>query len=124
MAETSARRSTVPDVVDEHDVAVAEHLHPVGDLAHLLEAVRDVDQRHAALAQAVHEGEEAVDLLGRERRRRLVEDQAACLVRERARDFDYLALADAERADRRIGVDVDAELAPVRARRGGAVHAS
>ena len=42
--------------------------------------------------------------------RRLVEDQHARLVRERAGDLDDLALADAQGADEPVGVEVDAHL--------------
>src|SRR5262249_13202731 len=48
--------------------------------------------------------------LRRERRGRLVENQEPGFVRDRASDLDHLPLADPQRVDRAIGIDVDAEL--------------
>ena len=114
MAETRSRRAELRGAPLEHDVAVAQDDHAVGDLPHLVEAVRDVDERDALLAQAPHEGEEALDLLGRERRGRLVEDQAARLVGQGACDLHDLPLADAQRRHRRVEVRAARRAAPAR----------
>ena len=84
----------------EHGRAVPQDLHAIGDLDDLVEAMGDVDDRDAALAKAPDEREEPLDLLVGERRRRLVQDQAARLADERARDLDDLALGDAQARDR------------------------
>ena len=48
----------------EHDVAVAQDLTTRSAISlHLVEPVRDVDERDALLAQAPHEGEQPLDLL-------------------------------------------------------------
>ena len=119
-----ARGQRPATVADEDDVAVAEHLNAVGDLAHLVEPVGDVDHRDAALAQAVHEREEALDLLGRERRRRLVEDQAARLSESaRAISTTWRSPMRSEPTGR-IEVDARRRAAPAPLARGGAAHAS
>ena len=68
----------------------------VGDAMHLVEPMGDVDDRDAALAEPLDEGEQPLDLLVRQRGRRLVEDQAASVAEQRAGDLDHLALGDAE----------------------------
>ena len=87
--------------------AVAEDGDRVGDLADLLEPVADEEDGDAALAQPAHGGEEAVDLVGRERGGRLVHDQQPRARRERLRDLEQLPVGDAESAHGRVGADVD-----------------
>jgi hypothetical protein len=77
---------------------------------HLVEAVRDVDDRGAVIAQAPQKLEQPVDLLLGESCARLVEDQHPCLVGEGARDFHHLAFADAERPDDGARVQIDSHL--------------
>ena len=77
------------------DLAVLEHDQAVG-VAQRAQAVRDGEGR-AALDQA---GDRVLDLLlglGVDRGGRLVEDQDARVVQDRAGDADALALAAAER---------------------------
>ena len=57
-------------------------------------------------------GEELVDLLRRQHRGRLVEDQDARVAVERLEDLDALLLADADLLDDRVGIDGQAVLAP------------
>ena len=91
--------------------AVADDGDDVGELADLLEPVADVEDGDAAVAQAADGGEEAVDLVGRERGGRLVHDQQPRAGRERLRDLEQLPVGDAEPAHRGVGVDPDRELA-------------
>jgi hypothetical protein len=84
---------------------VAEHGHPVGDPHHLVEMVRHEDDGHARAPQLVEDPEQALGLVHREARGRLVEDQDARLGRERLRDLDELPLGDAEGAAERPGID-------------------
>ena len=72
--------------------------------------MRDVDDRHPFGFEPLEEGEETVDLRARERRRRLVEDQHARLLRGRLDDLGELLLPGAEFGDLRARVDVHAEL--------------
>ena len=58
----------------------------------------------------MHEREQPLDLLRRKRRRRLVEDQEPRLVGDGTGDLDHLPLADPQRVDRPVRIDVDAEL--------------
>ena len=57
--------------------AVAEHGDAVGDLAHLVEVVRDEEDRCARRRSVAHEREEPLDALPRQEDRRLVEDEQA-----------------------------------------------
>ena len=81
--------------------AVAQHRDPVGEHEDLLEAVADVDDADAALAQQADDAEQAHDVRLGQRRGRLVHDQDAGVLRERLGDLDPLPVADRERADQR-----------------------
>ena len=91
-------------------MAVAEHLDPVGDRAHLVEAMSDVDDRDALGLQAADEAEQHLCLVMRQRSRRLVEDEQSRRAGQGARDLDDLAFADPEVPDSAVGVDVHLEL--------------
>ena len=93
------------------DVApVSENGDDVGDRAHLLEAMTDVDDGNTTLAEAAYGGEEVLDLVGRERRRRLVHDQDACARRECLRDLEQLPVGDAQPPYRSVRPELGAEL--------------
>ena len=92
--------------VDRRDLLAApEHRDAVGDGQHLVQLVRDQDDRRAARDQRAQHGEQLVDLLRGEHRGGLVEDQHARLAIERLEDLDALLLADAELLDRGVRVD-------------------
>jgi hypothetical protein len=55
--------------------AVAEHADRVRDARHLVEPMRHVDDGDPALGKRGHEAEQRLHLVGRERRRRLVEQE-------------------------------------------------
>ena len=57
--------------------AVAQDRDAIGDLEDLFHAVGDEENRHALLAQGVHDAEEPLHLVRREGCRRLVHDQHA-----------------------------------------------
>ena len=87
-----------------HDVApVAEHRRAVAQLEDLVEAVADEQDRDAAVAQPADDAEQPLDLVGGQRRGRLVEDQDARLDRERLRDLDELLVGHRQAADRGAG---------------------
>jgi hypothetical protein len=65
-------------------LAVAEHRHAVGEQEYLLQPVADIDDADAAGAQQPHDGEQPLDVALREGRRRLVHDEDAGLLRQRA----------------------------------------
>ena len=79
------------------DVAgVAEHRHRLADLVDLLQVVRDEQEGDALRLQLAHAHEQALDLVAVELGGRLVEDDEAGAVGERAGDLDQLARLDPE----------------------------
>ena len=78
----------------------AQHGDVVGDREHLIEAMAHEQQRDPARAQLAQAREQVLHVVLGQRRRRLVEHQDAGVLRERTRDLDELALADAERRNR------------------------
>ena len=84
----------------------------VGDRQHLVQLVGDEDDGQAPRLQLAQRGEQLVDLLRHEHRRRLVEDQDAGAAVEHLEDLDPLPVADAEVVDERVGVDVEAVRRP------------
>jgi len=89
-----------------HQPAVAQHRHAVGDALKLLEAVRDVDDGHAARLQQVDLLEQVRGFARREHGGGLVEHQHARVVLQVARDLHHLLLADAQPRHGRGRVDV------------------
>jgi hypothetical protein len=83
--------------------AVAQHRDPVGDGEHLIQFVRDVNARHAALAQVAQDVQQNGHFRLRQRRRRLVENQNARILGQRLDDFDQLFLTDAQPRRRAAG---------------------
>ena len=87
---------------------------------HLVELVRDEQDREALGLELAEVVEELVDLLRHEHGRRLVEDDDLGAAVEHLEDLDALALADAEVGDQGVRVDVEAvgvgDLAGSRAR--------
>ena len=71
---------------------VAQHGDPVGQPAHLLEPVRDVDDAHALLAQPAEPGRRARRSRLRQRGRRLVQDQDPRTDGQCPGDLDHLLL--------------------------------
>ena len=61
----------------------------------------DIDDRDVLRLQAADDFEQALGFAGGQRRRRLVENDDAGVGAERLRDFDQLALALRQSADRR-----------------------
>jgi hypothetical protein len=90
-------------------LAVAEHGDPVGDLEHLVQRVGDEDDRLAVGLELAHVGEQLLDLLGDEHRRRLVQDQDVSAPVEELEDLDPLLLADPDVLDPGVGVERGAE---------------
>ena len=76
-------------------LSAAERRDPVGDLEHLVQLVRDEDDRRALPRQRADDLEELVRLLRRQHGGRLVEDQDLGAAIERLQDLDALLLADA-----------------------------
>ena len=73
---------------------VAEHGHRLADLVDLLQVMRDEQEGDALRLQFAHAAEEALDLVAVELGGRLVEDDEAGAVGERAGDLDQLARLD------------------------------
>ena len=92
-------------------LAAAEHRDPVGDLEHLVELVRDEDDRLAARRQLSHDLEELLCLLRREHGGGLVQDEDVGVAIERLEDLDALLLADRDVLD--AGARIDGEAVAV-----------
>ena len=71
----------------------------------------------AAIAEAADDREQPLDLVGRQRRRRLVEDEDAGVDRQRLGDLDELLVGHRQAADGRADVEPDVELVEQRLRR-------
>ena len=89
---------------------VAENDDAIGPPAHFLQPVADEEDGHAALLQAVHDGEQRFDLPGGEDGGRLVQDQDLGACREGFRNLDELPVGDAQLMHRRVWVDGHAQL--------------
>ena len=87
--------------------AVAEDRGPMAEIAHLIHAVRDEDDRDALGAEAAHDGEDLLHLAAVERRGRLVEDQHLRLPAHGLGDLDQLAIGEGEIAHHGAGIDAD-----------------
>ena len=94
----------------EDGVAIAKDRDAVGDLAQLVEAMRDVDDADAAFTQAADNAEDLGSLGVRQRRGRLVEDQQARGAAERAANLHELFLRRAQPIDARLGIEREAML--------------
>ena len=68
------------DSFGRHTAAVAEHRDDVGDLEHLVEVMRDVEDGDTAFLQASYRFEQVHDVGRRQGRSRLVENQQMCIV--------------------------------------------
>ena len=75
-----------PSFADQR--SVAQDGDPVGDLEHFVETMRNVDHPDAASLQGPQRVEQPMHLVGRQRRRRLVENEDVGLDAERAGDRD------------------------------------
>ena len=104
------------------DTATPDHRDPVGDLEHLVQLVADEDDAVTLGGEPAQDGEDLLGLLGREDRRRLVEDEDPRLAVEGLEDLDPLLPSDRQAAD--LGVRVDLEAEPLDRARGSACWAS
>ncbi len=89
---------------------VAEHRDPIGYGEELLQPMCDEEDGHARLLQAAYLTEQAIDLVGGERRGRLVHDQNPHVERNRLGDLDCLLAGDGESGGGEARVDLDVEL--------------
>ena len=88
-----------------HPLPVLEDRDAVGDAQHLVEAVGHVDDGPAVLAEGPQDGEEALQLLVGQDRRRLVEDDHAGSAPQGLGDLHHLPLRDAQAVHAQMGVD-------------------
>src|SRR5215218_8221692 len=79
-----------------YELAIPQDGHPVPNLGHLLQVVRDEDDAHPILLQAADDLEQALDLLPRERGSRLVHDQDPGVQVQRLGYLDHLPLRYAQ----------------------------
>ena len=86
-------------VLDEDDLALADHADAVGHLLGLVDVVRGQDDRHAAVAQRAHQLPHVAPQLDVDAGRRLVEEQDSRLVRQRLGDQQPALHAARQRHD-------------------------
>ncbi len=86
---------------------IAQHRHRLADLVHLLQMVRDKQERHAFALQLTDAAEQPLDFVAVELRGRLVEDDEARAIRQRPRNLHQLPRLDAQIAGARIFAHVD-----------------
>ena len=89
--------------------AVAQHGHAVADLVHLVEEMRDEQDRHALVAQSPDQREQRLDLVGVEARGGFVEDQHARIGGDGARHGGELLQGGRQSAGELRHVELDAE---------------
>jgi hypothetical protein len=77
-----------------HHFAVAEHRGPVAEGEHLLEAVRDVQNRDAFAFEQCQYLAQLVHFVLSKRRRGLVQNQNAAVIEQRGGNLDQLPLCD------------------------------
>src|SRR5207302_9939506 len=85
------------------------HGDAVPDLRRLLEAVRDVEDRHAFRLELANDAEQVLDLVPGQGRGRLVHDDDARGLRQCFCRLHFLLLTDTEAANGSPGVDLDAQ---------------
>ena len=102
-------RHPLARLAGDDDLAAAQDRDPVGDGEDVLEEVGDVDDADAAVAEVADDLQQALGLGFLQGRGRLVEDQDVGLVEQRAGDLDQLLLAEAQRGERAVEVDVEAD---------------
>jgi hypothetical protein len=94
-------------VLGDDLVAVAEHRHPVRNVQHVVEEVRDEDDGAAFGAQPPQHGEELLHFRRRKGRGGLVQNDDLRAREQHAREFDELLQAHGQRAHGGGGVDVE-----------------
>ena len=90
------------------DLAAPDDADPVADRLDLAQLVGDEDDRGALRLERAHDVHQLVDLLRREHRRGLVEDQHLGVVGQRLEDLDALLHPDRQVLDEGVGVDREA----------------
>ena len=103
-----------------HPPPVTKHGHHVAQPEHLVEPVRDIDDRHAVPAQEMDDLHQALDFAWLERGGGLVHDDDPVIGVDRARNGDHLLHAKSQLPERTPDVDMDA--VPREARAGFAMH--
>eukprot|EP01022_Parablepharisma_sp_SALTPOND_P020740 TRINITY_DN385_c0_g1_i13.p1 TRINITY_DN385_c0_g1~~TRINITY_DN385_c0_g1_i13.p1 ORF type:complete len:868 (-),score=317.47 TRINITY_DN385_c0_g1_i13:3732-6335(-) len=79
-----------------HEAAIAQHRHAIGQGVYLGHAVADVDDRQALVAQPAHHAEKLFGLAFGQRRGRLVHDEDAAAMHQRAGDLHLLLLGNGQ----------------------------
>jgi hypothetical protein len=98
------------DVARPHRVPIPHDGDTVADREDLAHPVRDVDNGHAVACEPANDIEEGLDFVVREGRRRFVHYQQPRFLFEGTCNFDQLLLGDRELRNRRIRVDLAANL--------------
>ena len=89
--------------------AVAQYGDAIADLVHLVEEVRDEQDRDALVTQLADQCKQRRDFIGVETRGRFVEDQHACVGRDGACDGGELLQRRGQAAGELFDVDVEPE---------------
>ncbi|MND74977.1 hypothetical protein D3C80_665850 [compost metagenome] len=91
--------------------AVAQHRHPIGDLLHFRQTVRNIKHGHALRPDVADDIQECVGLDGRQARGRLVENHHTMWHQQNAGNLHQLPLRNRQAADDGVGIDRAAEIA-------------
>ena len=86
-----------------HRLSAPKNRDPVGDGLHLVQLVRDEDDRPSVRSHRANRLEQCARFLWSQHRSGLVEDQDACILVQRFQDLDALLLSDGELPDRARG---------------------
>lgn len=92
-----------------HNPASPQYADVRAQLVHVLQLVRDEDNRLALLCQDVQRSEEAVFLAGCDAGGRLIENEHVHTGAKQAHDLELLPLSHREAIDRRIDVEAETE---------------
>ena len=82
---------------------IAKHGDAPGNLAHLGQSMRDVDDELAARRETACQLKQPLGFAGRKRRGRLIEDQHIGVAGERLCDFDHLSFGKGQAAHLAVG---------------------
>ena len=106
MRRTNSWVEAAPRSSPAATVAPSAYGHPVGDLRHLVHAMRDEDGAHPLRRAAANDGKQTVPGLDIKRGRRLIEDQYVRVANQRPRDAAGLTEAEGQFLHRAIQLEV------------------
>ncbi len=94
----------------DDEAAIPQHRGRVADVEDLIQAVTDEQHGHVPVTRLPHDREQALDLVRGQGRRRLIQDEDACLYRERLGDLDELLVGHRQAANKCADIERHAQL--------------